>query len=264
MNGKHLEGKVAMVTGAGSGNGAAIARRMANDGAAVWLLDRDGQGLESTLAGWSDEERRDARPVLADITVDGDVKAAIDSLDRLDILVNNAGIVDPGTFPELDVPAFQRVLDVNLLGAYRCCAAAHDLLTSSEAGRVINVTSMEAHHLLATGGKVQPHYNASKAALDLLTKGLAYEFARSGVTANAIAPGVIETPFTRGALGRGEISTWIKGCVPLGRVGQPEDIAAVASFLASDDAAYVNGVSIPVDGGFTLGWFRQPDPGGDR
>ena len=263
MSERHLQDRVALVTGAGSGNGAAIARRLRADGAEVWLLDRDGKGLEATLAGWSEAEREGARPVLADITIDDEVSAAIDALDGLDILVNNAGIVDPGAFPELKIDAFQRVLDVNLLGAYRCCVAAHDLLTASEAGRVINITSMEAHHLLATGDRVQPHYNASKAGLNLLTKALAFEFARSGTTVNAIAPGVIETPFTQSALQREEILSWIQGCVPLGRVGLPEDIAAVASFLASADASYVNGASIPVDGGFTMGWFRQADAAED-
>ncbi len=259
---KSLEGRSALVTGAGSGNGAAIARRLREDGATVSLLDRNAEGLESTLADWPDELRQGAYPVVADITVEDEIKEAIDALDALDILVNNAGIVDAGTFPELAVAAFNKVLDVNLLGAYRCCVAANHLLRVGGRGRVINVTSMEAHHLLATGGKVQPHYNASKAALDLLTKALAYELARDGVTVNAIAPGVIETPFTKASLARPEISEWVVGCVPAGRVGRPEDIAAVASFLASDDAEYVNGVSIPVDGGFTLGWFRHADPSG--
>lgn len=257
MNQQHLRGRAALVTGAGSGNGAAIARRLRRDGAEVWLLDRDGDGLERTLAGWDADERSGATPVVADITIDAEVEDVIGGLERLDVLVNNAGVVDPGSFPELGIEAFSRVLDVNLLGAYRCCVAANELLCTSRCGRVVNVTSMEAHHLLSTGGKVQPHYNASKAGLDLLTKALAYEFARSGVTVNAIAPGVIETAFTKGMLEREEISSWVEGCVPLGRVGQPDDIAAVASFLASDDAGYVNGVSIAVDGGFTLGWFRQ-------
>lgn len=255
----HLDGLTALVTGAGSGNGAAIARRLRADGAETWLLDRNPEGLGNTLAGWPDELRQGAETIVADITVDDQVEAAFAGLERLDVLVNNAGIVDPGTFPELGIEAFTRVLDVNLLGAYRCCVAADELLRASAQGRVVNVTSMEAHYLLATGGQVQPHYNASKAALDLLTKALAYEFGSSGVTCNAIAPGVIETPFTKGALARGEIAEWITGCIPVGRVGRPEDIAAVASFLASKDAAYVNGASIPVDGGFTLGWFRRPE-----
>jgi NAD(P)-dependent dehydrogenase (short-subunit alcohol dehydrogenase family) len=116
---------------------------------------------------------------------------------------------------------------------------------------------MEAHYLLSTGGHVQPHYNASKAGLDLLTKALAFELGAHGVTANAIAPGVIATPFTTGMLEDGGKGAWVKSCVPLGRVGKPEDIASVAAFLASDDASYVNGASIPVDGGWTTGWFRS-------
>ena len=94
--------------------------------------------------------------------------------------------------------------------------------------------------------------------LDLLTKALAYEMAPDGITVNAIAPGVIETALTRNSLADSAIANWIVDCVPAGRIGRPEDIAAVAAFLASDDAEYVTGISVPVDGGFTLGWFRKP------
>jgi NAD(P)-dependent dehydrogenase (short-subunit alcohol dehydrogenase family) len=254
---ERFAGRTALVTGAGSGNGASIARRLCSEGAQVALLDRREDAIEATLSSWPEEIRSLGQPITADITHDEEVAEAISGLDKLDILVNNAGIVDPGTFPDLRVEDFQQVLDVNLLGAYRMTREAHSLLTESAHGRVINLTSMEAHYLLATGGHVQPHYNASKAGLDLLTKALAYELGPSGVTVNAIAPGVIATALTMQTLEDSEIAAWIEGCVPLGRVGRAEDVAAVAAFLASDDAAYVTGSSIPVDGGFTLGWFKK-------
>jgi NAD(P)-dependent dehydrogenase (short-subunit alcohol dehydrogenase family) len=257
MSDERLEGRKALVTGAGSGNGAAIARRLAQDGADVVLLDRDEHGLERTLASWPDLLRGKGSPRVADITDDAEIEQVFAGLDRLEILVNNAGIVDPATFPGLDAQTFAHVLDVNLLGAYRCTRAAHPLLTRSGHGRVVNITSMEAHYLLATSGHVQPHYNASKAGLDLLTRALAYEMAGDGITVNAIAPGVIETALTSQSLADSSIADWIVDCVPAGRVGRPEDIAAVAAFLASDDAEYVTGISVPVDGGFTLGWFRK-------
>jgi NAD(P)-dependent dehydrogenase (short-subunit alcohol dehydrogenase family) len=260
MSDRRLDGRPALVTGAGSGNGAAIARRLAEDGADVVLLDRDAGGLDRTLESWPDALRSKGSPRVVDITDDQEVERVFAELERLAILVNNAGIVDPATFPGLDAQTFARVLDVNLLGAYRCTKAAHRLLAQSGHGRVVNITSMEAHYLLATGGHVQPHYNASKAGLDLLTRALAYEMAGDGVTVNAIAPGVIETALTKRSLADSSIADWIVDCVPAGRVGRPEDIAAVAAFLASDDAEYITGISMPVDGGFTLGWFRKaPD-----
>lgn len=261
MSAQELAGKVALVTGAGSGNGAAIAESLAAAGAQTWLLDRDAAGIDATIKGWDFEVAQRAHAVTADVTIDAQVNDAFAALDRLDILVNNAGVVDGGTFPTMEVSAFDKVLDVNLLGAYRCARAAYDLLIASGHGRVINITSMEAHHLLSTGGHVQPHYNASKAALDLLTKALAYEFAPSGVTVNAVAPGVIETPFTAGSLANTETANWIIDRVPVGRFGRPEDIAAVVTFLASEGAAFVTGASIPVDGGLTLGWFNRSTTG---
>ena len=254
---RHIDGCRAVVTGAGSGNGAAIARRLADDGADVVLLDRSGEALQRTLGDWPAELRDRGRSVVADITDDAAITAAVDELQALDILVNNAGIVDPGAFPELDAATFLHVLDVNLVGAYRCTRAAEQLLRASGRGRVINITSMEAHYLLATGGHVQPHYNASKAGLDLLTKALALELAPARVTVNAVAPGVIETPLTAGSMSDPGKARWIVDCVPLERVGRADDVAAAVAFLASEDAQYVTGASIPVDGGFTLGWFRK-------
>ena len=253
---EELAGRTALVTGAGSGNGAAIARRLREEGAEVVLLDRSAAGLEAVLDTWSASLKAGTRSVTADITDDEAIAETFGALERLDILVNNAGIVDPGAFPELDVDGFRHVLDVNLLGAYRCTREAHPLLVGSDAGRVINITSMEAHWLLSTGGHVQPHYNASKAGLALLTQALAFEFASSGVTVNAIAPGIIETALTSHTLAQDDAARWIIDCIPLDRVGRPEDVAAAAAFLASDDAAYLTGISIPVDGGLTMGWFR--------
>lgn len=256
MSSNKLEGRVALVTGAGSGNGAAIAQRLAQDGAEVWMADRDGVGLNRTIGDWPDALADQAHPVIFDVSDDDGVAQAFNQLERLDVLVNNAGIVRGSQFPALDIAEFSEVLDVNLLGAYRCTKAAAYLLRQGGYGRVINITSMEAHHLLGTSGHVQPHYNASKAALDMLTKALAFELAPYGVTVNAVAPGIIETPFTAGSLAKGGMAEWIVDRVPMGRIGWASDIAGVTSFLASEDAEYVTGASIPVDGGFTLGWYK--------
>ncbi|MBE5477750.1 hypothetical protein E3G68_005083 [Mycobacteroides abscessus] len=258
MTDKKLQGRAALVTGAASGNGAAIAERLCADGAQVWLADRNEEGLNATVANWPDELAARAHTVVFDVTDDNAIATAFGKLRRLDILVNNAGVVEGSAFPQLCVDAFSRVLDVNLLGAYRCTKAAESLLRQEGYGRVINITSMEAHHLLATGGHVQPHYNSSKAALDMLTKALAFELAPHRVTVNAVAPGVIETPFTASALTDPALSQWVLEHVPAGRIGRASDVAAVTAFLASPDSEFVTGASIPVDGGFTLGWYRNP------
>lgn len=250
---KRLYGRVAIVTGAGSGNGAAIADRLVSEGATVVYFDKDAEGLERAVRGTTDERR--AVPVVGDITSSSDIDKALARNDQLDILVNNAGVVLTGAFPRLSVEEFSEALDINLLGAYRFAAAAVGRLEESRCGRIVNTTSMEAHTVLSTSGQGQPHYNASKAALTSLTRSLAVDCGPAGITVNAVAPGIIETPINASMRAQPETAAWLLRQIPLHRFGTPRDVAGAVGFLVSDDASYISGTTITVDGGFMTGWW---------
>jgi NAD(P)-dependent dehydrogenase (short-subunit alcohol dehydrogenase family) len=243
-----LEGKVALVTGAASGIGRACVERFARDGAkvagadvqaapGVALLDvRD----EAAVAEWVREVTR--------------------AHGRIDALVNAAGVAGGGPVHLLDAGAWDRVLDVNLKGTFLVCKHAlaqmlKQSATHGERGSIVNIASIEGLEGTAGGSA----YNASKGGVVLLTKNLAIDYGRSGIRANAICPGFIETPMMEGVLGSpamAKIREEIQHEHKLRRFGRPEEIAAVASFLASADASFVSGQAIAVDGGFTAG--RDP------
>lgn len=251
-----LQGKVAIVTGAGSGNGRAIAHRYLQEGARVVLADINLQGANETieLAGVSAEQ---ALAVKVDVTSKADVEQmvaqTIDTFGRIDILVNNAGIVGFTPFLELSEEEWDRVHNVNLKAPFLCSqAVVKEMLKQGNGGRIINITSVEAHIVVSSSGSCQPHYNSSKGGLNMLTKALALELAPRGIRVNAIAPGVVETPFTAQGLKNPEIRKWILDRVPVGRVAQPEDIANAALFLAQDESDYINGSTIFVDGGWMI------------
>lgn len=125
------------------------------------------------------------------------------------------------------------------------------MINAGNGGRIINITSVEAHVIVSSSGKCQPHYNSSKGGLNLLTKAIAIELAQYGITANNIAPGVVETPFTASGLSNPEAKRWVLDRLPVGRIGKPDDIANAALFLASDDSSYMTGSTVFVDGGWT-------------
>jgi NAD(P)-dependent dehydrogenase (short-subunit alcohol dehydrogenase family) len=251
-------GKFVAVTGAGSGNGKAIAETLLREGASVALLDVDPRGLKEVA-----DEHSEALAITADVSDRESVAAAVEELQssfgRLDLLVNNAGIVRGTNFEELSLAEWDEVFAVNSTGPFLMSQAAASLLRGGVAARgeaatsaIVNITSVEAHIVISSSGHPQIHYNASKGALLQLTRALAVEFAAARVRVNAVAPGFIETPFTRAVLGNPKVHAWLMERTPLGRVGQPEDVANAVSFLGSEKASWVTGTTLFVDGGWTV------------
>ncbi len=245
-----LEDKVAVITGGGAGLGRGIALAMAREGArlALWELDRP-----AALSAAAEIEAL-GRPALVsavDVSVADQVAAAarevLEHWGRVDILVNNAGICQAANVEEISEQDWDRVLAVNLKGTFLCCQALMPAMKRQGGGCIINLGSVAGKvGGIATGA----HYAASKAAVMCFTKSLARELAPHGVNVNALAPGVIETEMTR-RLSGGDWSTYLTR-IPLGRIGRVEDLAGVAVFLASEEAAYITGEIIDVNGGLLM------------
>jgi NAD(P)-dependent dehydrogenase (short-subunit alcohol dehydrogenase family) len=251
-----LRDKVALVTGGGSGIGRAIALRFASEGASVVVAGRRREPLDETVALMGGTGGRGmARPCdVADVTrVRALVEAVVDSHGRLDVLVNDAARSRPATpVPETvaDLPEdwWHATLDVNLTGCFLCCKYALQAMLATGGGCIINVASTSG----IAGNTNQGAYVASKHGLVGLTRAIALDYAAYHVRANAICPGFIETArslhFSETVRGEGWRARKLAE-IPLGRFGQPEDVAALAAFLASDDATYITGAVIPIDGG---------------
>ena len=242
-----MEGKKALVTGGASGIGAAIARRLAAEGAEVTIGDLNLEGateVAGEISGLS---------IQLDVTDLGSAQAAVDSAgEPIDILINNAGTDEFGFFTQTTPEQWEKVIGVNLRGVLNCTYAALPGMQEAGYGRIVNIAS-EAGRVGSKGSAV---YSAAKAGVIGFTKVMAREGARFGITANAIAPGPIETPLLMQAKEFGEIGEKIietmKGGTQLRRLGQPEEVAAAVAFLASDDASYVTGETIGVSGGLGM------------
>jgi 3-oxoacyl-[acyl-carrier protein] reductase len=246
-----LDGRVALVTGAGGGIGAAVARRLASEGAAVAVVDRDGDSAEA-VAG--DISRAGGRAVglTADVSQRADVRAAVLAATQLGpaglhVIVNNAGITRPAMFGKLDDDRFRSVLEVHLIGTYMVSQEALAHLPSDGRGRIINSTSAAG----LTGTIGQANYAAAKAGIIGLTKSLAKELARKAVTVNAVAP-LAATAMTETVRTDPRFAQSTLDRVPLGRWAEPEEIAGSFAFLASDDASYITGQVLCVDGGLVM------------
>jgi 3-oxoacyl-[acyl-carrier protein] reductase len=245
-----LEGRVALVTGAGAGIGAAVARRLASEGAAVAVADRDAEAADAVAREIADAGGT-AVGVAADVSQRDQVRAAVEAAmtlgDALHIVVNNAGITRPAMFPKLDEEKFRAVLEVHLMGTYHVSQEALPHLPDDGRGRIINSTS--AAGLVGTIG--QANYGAAKAAIVGLTKSLARELARRSITVNVVAP-LAATAMTETVRTDPRFATATLERVPLGRWAEPEEIAGSFAFLASDDAAYITGQVLCVDGGLVM------------
>ncbi|RED77585.1 SDR family NAD(P)-dependent oxidoreductase [Cohnella phaseoli] len=243
-----LTGKVALVTGAARGIGSGIAIGLAQAGADIAIndlyADGDAKGLAAQIRGLG----RRAIVLAADVSREAQVRAMFEGLDaafgRLDILVNNAGLSRPETIMETSLASWNELLGVNLTGSFLCAKLAMERMTRQRFGRILQIASVVAHQGALYG---HAHYAASKSGQLGLTKTLARTAAAYGITVNAIAPGVIETKLLRRTLGDARIQA-LGQEIPLG-LGRLEDIAAAAVFLASDEARYVTGFTLDVNGG---------------
>jgi 2-hydroxycyclohexanecarboxyl-CoA dehydrogenase len=242
-----LEGRKALVTGGASGIGAAIARRLAAEGAEVTVGDLNLDGAAEVAGEIS------GLAIELDVTDLGSAHAAVDSAGApIDILINNAGTDEFGFFSQTTPEQWEKVIGVNLRGVLNCTYAALPGMQEAGYGRMVNIAS-EAGRVGSKGSAV---YSAAKGGVIAFTKVMAREGARFGITANAIAPGPIETPLLMQAKELGEVGEKIietmKAGTQLRRLGQPEEVAAAVAFLASDDASYVTGETLGVSGGLGM------------
>ena len=242
-----LDGKTAVVTGASRGIGHAVARVFAQAGADLALVARSQEPLE-TLAKQIREMGRRALVCPLDVTNWEGIPATVDHIreeyGRIDILVNNAGVWHKGFVDDLTVESWDRMFDTNVKAAFLFCQAVAPIMRQQRWGRIINMGSLAA---FTTGLVGAGDYAASKAALHTFTKSLARDLGPDGITANVIAPGQIETEMT--AITDEEQIKRVVSMVPVRRVGQPEDVAYAALYLASEESGYVTGASLDVNGG---------------
>lgn len=244
-----LEGKVAVVTGSGRGIGAAIATQFAQSGARVAVCDLHRDRVDAVVDNISNQGFR-AQGFLADVTTPAAVRelerSITDSVGPIDILVNNVGWAGDDPFVSLSDEQIRSLVDVNLMSTLFVSREVGASMIGRGAGRIVNIASDAGR--VGSGG--QAVYAASKAGIIAFTKSLAREWAKHGVTANCVAPGITDTPLWGETSER--IKTLLLAGVPLKRVGQPEDIAAAVTFLVSDQANYITGQVLSVSGGLTM------------
>ena len=247
-----LEGRVAFVTGAGRGIGAATALRMGEEGARVALADLDTEGCQQVAAELS-EIGSEGLVLSCNVADSAMVESAIDKavshFGRLDILVNNAGVLRDNLLFKMSEDDWDTVMNVHLKGAFLCTRAAQKYMVEQKYGRIVSLSSTSA-----LGNRGQANYSSAKAGLQGFTRSLAVELGQFGITVNAIAPGFIDTEMTRSTARRqglnpDDVIANASKTIPVRRVGQPRDIANVICFLASEEAGFVSGQIIYVAGG---------------
>ncbi len=251
---RSLNGKVAVITGAGSGMGRSMALRLAEDTAKIAIWDINGEGAEETAKMVRDAGGT-AIAIAADCSDPAAIKAAAaqtrEELGKILILINNAGIAPFNEFLDIDQALLEKVLKINFVGPFQVTQECIPDMIEAKWGRIVNITSSSVQ----SGSELQSHYTSSKGALLGFTKCIAVAFGQHGITCNMIPPGSIDTPMLRGAQimqEPGRVEAY-GAALPVRRIGQGEDIAAAAAFLVSEEAGYMTGQTISVNGGRYMG-----------
>lgn len=246
---KKLESKIAVITGGADGIGKATAEKFATEGATVVIWDLNEDKGNQTV---KEIEQKGGKSLFQKVNtavyseVEEATKQVVEKYGKLDIIINNAGITRDASLKKMTPEQWQQVIDVNLTGVFNCCKCASEVMVKNGYGRIINASSVVALY----GNFGQTNYVATKSGLIGITKTLARELGKKGVTVNSVAPGFIATEMVKKM--PTEVLKSMEEKVPLKRLGKPEEIASAYLFLASDDAAYINGTVLSVDGGITI------------
>lgn len=243
-----LEGKIAVVTGGGSGIGRAVAIQLAQDGAKVYILDFN----EDAAKKVAEEIGRSAQYYKVDVSNQENVLNTFDSVGALDILVNSAGVSNIGQVTNTSEADFDKVYSVNVKGVYNCLYAAIPFMKTSGGGVIINMASIAAH----VGLNDRFAYSMSKGAVFAMTLSVAKDYIKDGIRCNCVSPARVHTPFVDGFLAKtypgheAEMFEKLSATQPIGRMAKPEEIARLIAYLVSDDASFITGTDYPIDGGF--------------
>ena len=245
-----LDGKGVLISGGTSGIGLATAKRFLEEGSRVFVAGVDEVEVKSACAELSPNGR--AGGLRADVSLEEEVAALVAAgesfLGRVDVLINNAGVADKAKFLDLDAATWDRTIAINLRGMFLVArAVAERMQADGRGGVILNMASTNA-----LGGEEEfAHYNASKGGVLQLTRTMAVELGPLGIRVNCLCPGFVDTPLNRALANQEEFAEYARARIPLGRVGRPEDVAAAYAFLASEDASFIHGAALVVDGGQT-------------